>query len=97
MFVSFLFGASIASAISGYILKALDYHNFFILVIALYVLCIYQTFVFVKDEKPKNEINENSLNNLAMMKNIFQSRPNNVVIWTMLLSVVIIASEVSGK
>lgn len=79
-FVGFL----ISTPLRGLILTAVGYQIFFLITAAMYLLAIYQVHSTLQ-EKPKAVVKKNDLDMMGRLKAVFRSRPNNVVIWTMMI------------
>ncbi|CAH1406958.1 unnamed protein product [Nezara viridula] len=77
-----------ANAVSGYCLHLLGYMWFFIMVIALFFVA-FVLVVFLKDGEKRLDRNEQA-KLFQKMKSITKSRPNNLVVWLMLIGCVMI-------
>ncbi|XP_014294811.1 probable peptidoglycan muropeptide transporter SLC46 [Halyomorpha halys] len=81
-------GTCLSSGLSGYSLHLLGYTWFFITVIALHVLTIV---LVVLSKEAENRLKKDEKAKIFQkMKAITRSRPNNLVVWLMLISCVII-------
>ncbi|CAH1397333.1 unnamed protein product [Nezara viridula] len=80
-FVGFL----IATPLRGIILTAVGYQTFFLITASLYILaiCLINSSVH---EEPKAVVKKKELTLMGRLKAVFRSRPNNVVIWAMMIS-----------
>ncbi|XP_014277349.1 lysosomal proton-coupled steroid conjugate and bile acid symporter SLC46A3 [Halyomorpha halys] len=82
--VATLLGAGIGAAVNGFILTPMGYQWFFFLIILLNLIALIFAIIFVKDPKRDMTIKSKCIF-FEKLNYVFQARPNNSVIWTMLI------------
>ncbi|XP_014277284.1 probable peptidoglycan muropeptide transporter SLC46 [Halyomorpha halys] len=94
--VATLLGAGIGAAVNGFILTPMGYQWFFTMIILLNLLALVFAVLFVKDPKRDMAIKKKWMF-AEKLNYVFQARPNNSVIWMMLICVSLAATFQSAE
>ncbi|CAH1399972.1 unnamed protein product [Nezara viridula] len=84
--VATLLGAGIGAAVNGFILTPIGYEWFFTIIIALNMMALIFAVIFVKDANRDLTVKKKWIF-VEKLNYVFQTRPNNSVIWIMLVCV----------